>query len=84
MRGRIGGMIFRKLIVGGAAGTICGLLIGLLVHIAIGLMHFFGPVDIPEPAFQIGSHATTLGIPVIFAAIGLLAGMVIGAIRQAK
>jgi len=74
----------RSLIVGGITGTVSGFLIGVTTSIAIAAMHWFGPVDIPNPVIQIGAVATTLGnfYPMIFGIVGSIFGVIVTAIRR--
>jgi hypothetical protein len=76
----------RSPVVGGIAGMIIGFLVGVVADEAIGVMHWFGPVDIPNPVIQIGDVATTLGTlyPVIFDLAGLIVGVVAATIRKWK
>jgi hypothetical protein len=76
----------RSPVFAGVAGMLVGFLIGVVADEAIGIMHWFGPVDIPNPVIQIGDVATTLGTlyPVIFGLAGLIVGVVAATIRKWK
>jgi hypothetical protein len=58
-------------------------MLGLATGVAVSAMHWFGPIDIPDPVVQIGGIATTATslYPAAFGAVGLVVGVFIGAMR---
>src|SRR4051794_15291122 len=69
----------RRRCVGAFAGMVVGFLFGIVVDDAISTMHWFGPIDIPNPVVQIGGVATTLSNinVILFALSGLIVGIVV-------
>src|SRR4051795_7735786 len=66
--------------IGGAlVGFAVGFLIGVVVDEAIGLMHWFGPVDVPDPVIQMFGIATTIGTlyPAMFGVVGVVVGFAV-------
>ena len=74
----------RSALVAGLAGMSVGFLIGVMADVAIGVMHWFGPIDVPDPVIQIGDIATTLGTlyPLILGVVGLAFGVVAATIGK--
>src|SRR5215212_2241698 len=73
----------RSAVVGGLAGMFVGFLFGVMADVAIGVMHWFGGIDIADPVIHVVNVATTCGTlyPVIFGLVGFVFGVARGRMR---
>jgi len=67
----------RTTLAGGIAGWFVGFIFGMATSFLFGVMHWTGPVDIPDPIFHFPGWSTTLST--IYLLVGSLLGVILGA-----